>query len=132
MTKAEDLKAWEEFILALHGAGVEFDLAIGLGEEFGYVSVTPKPDPDPDPNPDPEPDPNIQQYVVDTSGKNNNRVKVRNEPSPAVGEIDYVYHGEIIAGSGIKRNGFYYIDDRVNPDTHIMPGWVEEEWVRPI
>lgn len=136
----ERLQGWLDFLVGLKNEGVQFSLQIDLGEEFGEVYVE-------------IPDDGgssggsggsggsgdggsgipvtRQRYIVDTTGKNNNKVKVRPLPSNSYGEHDFVLNGEIIEGpKGKVQDAFIFIDDRVNPNTHLVAGWVEAQYLR--
>lgn len=127
------LQEWKVFLFDLDEKDIDFDLTVDLGEGYGDVSVViPPVAPPVTPPVTPPPTPQIKdKWLVDTTGKNNTRVKVRPEPSFTVGEQDYVYNGELLEGPEGKRSGeFVFIDDRVSPDTHIVAGWVEVQYLR--
>lgn len=69
------------------------------------------------------------EYLVDASSKASNRAKVRREASDASGEVDFVYTGERVGGPGSVTNGFVYVDNRIDPDTPIVPGFVKQEFL---
>jgi hypothetical protein len=68
------------------------------------------------------------RYRVDTTGKNNNQVKVRPTPDPSVGQLYFVYHGEVVGGPGRIQNEFLYVD-MINGKAAVPPGWVELQWL---
>jgi hypothetical protein len=68
------------------------------------------------------------KYRVDTTGKGNNRVKVR--PTPGAEAHDYVYQEEIVGGPGRELNGHYYIEWREGDP--VIPGYVEKQYLARI
>lgn len=68
------------------------------------------------------------RYRVDTTGKPNNQVKVRPTPDEAVGQLYFVFHGNIVGGPGRTENEFFYIEE-IDGKPATPPGWVELQWL---
>lgn len=127
----ERLQSWLDFLVGLKNEGVQFSLQIDLGEEFGEVYVEIPDDGGSSGGNGGGTPVTRQRYIVDTTGKNNNKVKVRPLPSNSYGEHDFVLNGEIIEGpKGKVQDNFIFIDDRVNPNTNLVAGWVEAQYLR--
>jgi len=127
----ERLQSWLDFLVGLKNEGVQFSLQIDLGEEFGEVYVEIPDDGGSSGGNGGGTPVTRQRYIVDTTGKNNNKVKVRPLPSNSYGEHDFVLNGEIIEGpKGKAQDNFIFIDDRVNPNTNLVAGWVEAQYLR--
>lgn len=131
----ENLQSWFEFLVGLKAEGIPFSLQIDLGEDFSEVVIELPSDTGTgggsgDGNPGEIPV-TRERYIVDTTGKNNNKVKVRPLPSYSYGEHDFVLSGEIVEGPrGKVQDEFIFLDDRVNPNTHLVAGWVEAQYLR--
>lgn len=97
------------------GATIIVNINVNVGAEAGPG--------DPPPN---DPPPAAAQYKVSVD-KPSKRAKVRPVANAGSGEIDYVYHGEIVTGPGKELNGFIYITDRVGDP--VLSGYVEKEYL---
>lgn len=106
-----------DLINELKAAGITPTVTI----HFGVGEPAPNPDPDPDPTPDRPP----VIYKVDTTGKPNNRVKVR--PTPGAEAHDYIFHGDVVGGSGKVLQNHAYITWKENGT--VIPGYVELEYL---
>ena len=109
-----------------HGVDLEFDWydVDSLYKKINGIS-------EPEPEPEPEPDPgNKELYKVKTD-KPSGRVKVRPEPSKAVGEISFVYNGDVVerASNSPEMNGFYMIKAGNGSHGPYLGGWVEKEYL---
>lgn len=118
MTSKDDLL---DLIDALKAKGIDPKIIVHYGTGSGGT------DPGPGPGPDPDPPPSGKtRYKVDASMKASKRHKVRATANVTAGEVDYVYHDEIVLGPGRVVNGFVYVDERESGDP-IIPGFVEQE-----
>ncbi len=97
------------------------EATINIGVQFVEGAVEPPPD-------DGGGDTSNVRYRVDTTGKSNNQVKVRPTPDPSVGQLYFVYHGDVVGGPGRIQNEFLYVDT-INGKAANPPGWVEMQWL---
>jgi hypothetical protein len=96
------------------------------GEDGGAPGPTPDPTPTPTPNPTPTPTPEVE-YKVSVTDKANQRAKVRPTANMSIGEIDYVYTGDVVYGPGKEVNGFTYITRRDGEP--VLTGFVESQYI---
>lgn len=96
-----------------------------------YINVDAQAEPAPDdgedpPAPDPKPAPVGEvSYKVNVPDKTSKRAKVRPFASPSAGEIDFVYHDEVVYGPGTETSGFIYVTRRQS-GAPLLPGFVDK------
>lgn len=72
---------------------------------------------------------NRPRWRVDTTGKNNKRVKVRTTPNFSSAEVDYVEDGQVLISSGQETTSFVYIAEAETGEALAQPGWVEKQYL---
>jgi len=79
-----------------------------------------------------DPVPSGKDYRVVVLDKPSKRAKLRATANASVGEIDYVYDGDILTGPGRIVGEFTYITARVGGKPLVGPGFVETAYLVPL